>query len=262
MAGLVGLVVCLGCSRSQSADGAPPYVLGVSVGPEFIVLGATFAPPEAVAWRQGPCTATRLRNGREPANLEGNQVDYWVVAGAHLGAARRRSDGTYQAVVRGTLPPGTRLAAEIVGSPDVPGHRWRTPARVPSRVRRRAPEAGFLLRPAEGLALAWEGGDSSHVALSVTLDTGETGAGGEGWLVNCVVARAPGRFAVPGAAFVHAGVPAGVRAVSVAMVAADRAREGDYALDVSPLATDPDLVRGVIGPRPTPSPAPTPTPTR
>lgn len=234
-----------GCSRPAPPIEAPRYVLGVSVGPEFTVLGATFTPPAAVAWRQGPCTATVLQAGREPASLEVQRIDYWVVAGAPVGSARRRPDGTYQAAVRGTLAQGTRLAAEIVGGQEVPDHRWRTPARVPSRVRRTAPAAGFALRVGEPLALAWEGGDSSHVALSVTVDAGGPEAS-DGWLVSCVVSRGPGRFVVPAAAFAQPGVPATARVATVALVAADRAQEGEYALDVSPLAVDDDLVRGTL----------------
>lgn len=234
-----------GCNRPAPPVEAPRFVLGVSVGPEFTVLAATFTPPAAVAWRQGPCTATALRAGREPASQEVQRIDYWVVAGAPLGSARRRPEGSYQAAVRGTLAPGTRLAAEIVGGPEVPDHRWRTPARVPARVRRTAPAAGFSLGVGESLALAWEGGDSSHVALSVTLDAGGPEPS-DGWLVSCVVPRGPGRFVVPAAAFAQPGVPPTARAVSVALVAADRAQEGEYALDVSPLAVDDDLVRGSL----------------
>lgn len=65
-------------------------------------------------------------------------------------------------------------------------------------------------------------------------------------VVSCVVPRGPGRFVVPAAAFAQPGVPPTARAVSVALVAADRAQEGEYALDVSPLAVDDDLVRGSL----------------
>lgn len=231
------------CTRTTPATESPPFVLGVSVGPEFTVLGATFTPPAAVAWRQGPCTAVTLHAGREPASLEVNRIDYWVVAGAPIGSARRRPEGNYQTAVRGTFAPGTRLAAEIVAGPEVPGHRWRTPARVPTRVRRTAPAAGFSLRTDAPLTLTWEGGDSSHVALSVTLDAASP-TPSEGWLISCVVPRAAGRFVVPAAALSQPGAPAAARAITVALVAVDRAQEGDYALDVSPLATEEDLVRG------------------
>ncbi len=51
---------------------------------------------------------------------------------------------------------------------------------------------------------------------------------------------------MPAAAFGQPGVPPTARVATVALVAADRAQEGEYALDVSPLAVDDDLVRGSL----------------
>lgn len=243
------VAVAMGCKPAPEAP--PQHVVTVSAGPDFTVIGASFVNAAQVAWREGPCFAVSLRGVDALPSDDGGRVEAWVVAGPVLGHADRGADGVYRATVRARLPEGTRLAAEIAGGGAVARHRWRTPATVPTAVTRRAPGEGFVLRPSAGLALAWSGGTSSHVAVSVTVARPSVGSAPEPtWEVTCVVPRAPGQFTIPAGAFARfrqwpAMVP---EAVTVAVVACDRAQEGAYALDAMPVARPEDLVRGALQP--------------
>jgi hypothetical protein len=71
-------------------------------------------------------------------------------------------------------------------------------------------------------------------------------------MLSCVVPRAPGSFTLPAAGLAAGLIPAGVDTVTVVATADARVREGDYAIDVTPVGRDEDLVTGTIS-----SPAPT-----
>lgn len=244
-AALLTAALATTCRRAPSVDLAPRFTLGVSPGPGLTVLGATLVGDAQVAYRDARCLGVRLRDGREPPSLEGGRVEAWVVAGAVLGHVDRDPAGRYFAQVRGSLEPGVRVSASLAGSADVPEHRFRTPAVVPRAIRRTAPARGFTVRPGAPLAVAWAEGDGRDVMVLLTIN----GAAGDGYQLTCVAPRAAGRFDVPGAALATSLLPPQAREVSLVAVADDRVREGDYALDVTPVGSPDDEVLGAVAPR-------------
>ncbi len=178
--------------------------------------------------------------------LDGGRVELWVVGGDPIGRVDRSPDGRYHAVVRTALEPGTRVAGNLVGSNAIPAHRFRTPAHVPRAVERIKPDAGFALHAGEGLPVTWRGGDSSHVAVVVTVSHGSADTAQSGWLLTCVVPRARGRFVVPASAFPLARLPTNADTVTVTVAADDRVEEEEYALDVTPVGSAEDQVRGTF----------------
>lgn len=239
-AGLAGLV---GCQKPRS-DRCPPNNITVSPGPDFTVLRASFPRAEDLVWHDRMCTGVRLREGREPDSLPGGRVNVWIARGDVIGHVDRNPQGFYQASVRGTQPHGTRIVAELVGSPSVTGHRFHAWAEVPSAVTRVSPSAGFALRAGEGVDVHWTGGDSSHVSVVVMITAGPEDTAREGYILGCVAPRSPGRFMVPREALAARFIPAGADHVSVAVTADNRVTEDDYALDVTPIGAGDDLVRG------------------
>lgn len=236
----------LACRRpAAEPELAPRFLLGVSVSAEFTAIGANFYATSDLAYRDAHCLGVRTRDGREPPSLEAGRVEAFVNGGAVLGHADRRSDGTYQAAVRAVLPPGTAVSATVAGSSAVAAHRFRTPARVPQPVQVRAPTRGFAIARGEALTVRWTGGDARDVMVVVQFGQG-TGSRGEGWMLTCVAPRAPGSFTVPAAALDARFVPAGADTVTVVATADDRVREGDYAVDVTPVGRDDDLVTGTL----------------
>jgi hypothetical protein len=235
----------LSCRGAAPPDesAAPRFVVGIGPGPGMTAFTATFTRAADLRYRDAHCTATSLNAGAEAPSLDGGRVEAWVAGGQVLGHVDRSPDGMYRAAVRASLPPGTRLAASVAGGPEVPAHRFRSPAKVPANVRHTAPAQGFNLRAGSGLEVRWEGGDSSHVSLTLSLEPPQ-GTVGAGLLVTCVVPRAPGAFTIPAAAVSPALVPAEARSVQLLVAATDRVREGDYALDVVPLGGEDDQVVG------------------
>lgn len=242
----LALLAPAACRRPARPALAPRYLLGLSPGPSFAVLGATLYADRDLRYRDAQCLGAPLAGGGEPPMLDGGRVELWVVGGDILGHVDRSPDGRYHAAVRASLAPGTRVAGSLVGSNAVPAHRFRSPARVPRAVERVGPDAGFALRAGAGLPVAWRGGDSSHVALVVTVSRGPADAAQAGWLLTCVVPRARGRFVIPAAAFAQAGVPADADTVTVTVAADDRVVEGEYALDVTPVGSAEDRVAGAF----------------
>ena len=117
---------------------------------------------------------------------------------------------------------------------------------VPTAVTRSAPAPGFRARRGGALDVAWQGGDSSHVAIVVTASHGASETDPHGTLLTCVVPRAPGAFTVPAAAL--AAVSPDADTITVTVAADDRVAEGDYAFDVTPLGTEADVAAGSFGP--------------
>ncbi len=240
------VALCVGCSHEPRHQ--PRYDVTVSTGSDVTVLRAAFQSPDGAAWSDADCVGVRVREGREPPSLAAGRVDVWVPGGAIVGHVDLHPPRGYQAQVRGALSPGTRVAAGIAGSTSVAGHRFTATVPVPAPVRRTAPEAGFRLRPGAPLRVTWAGGDSSHVAVVVQVAHGAPEQSPEAWMLSCVVPRAPGGFTIPGAALAQAHLPPGSDAVSVAVTADGRAVDGEYALDVTPVGTEDDLVSGVVAP--------------
>lgn len=245
VAASLALALSVAACRDAPADNrAPRYVVGLGPGNTFTVINATFLADSAFLYRDERCTAVALRDGAEPPSLNAGRVEAWVVAGDILGHADRKPDGAYQAAVRTPLTAGTPLSASVAGSGDVPAHRFRTPARVPSPVRRTEPSAGFAVRPGAALPVRWEGGSGSHVSITLSM---EPAIGqGAGLLVSCVVPRAPGSFAIPAAALSAARVPADASAAQLVVVATERVREGDFAIDVALVGAEADQVTGTV----------------
>lgn len=249
---LVGLVIASSCRRGTSPEGlAPRFLVGVSTSPEFTAIGANFYPSSEIGYRDRECLGVRLRDGGEPPSLEAGRVEAFVVDGPVLGHADRSAAGVYQAAVRAVLPVGTLVSARIAGSEAVPARSFHTPARAPAAVRVVAPPAGFVLTRGRALTVRWQGGDSGSVMI-VLQATGGAGAQGVGWMLTCVVPRSPGRFELPAGGLREGLIPASANAVTVVATADERVREGDYAIDVTPVGRDVDLVAGSIN-----SPAPT-----
>ncbi len=230
----LGLVACALVACRPPAppreDKAPRNVVMVGPGPAFTVIMGSFTAARDVRYHDANCLAVPMHDGAEPVSAPAGRLETWVVAGDILGHVERNRDGVYQAAVRTVLPAGTRVAANIPGSADVPAHRFRTPAMVPTAVRREAPAAGFVVRVGEGLPVRWSGGSGSHVTLTLTLEP--AGGHGAGLLVTCAAPARAGAFTIPAAALTRALVPDGVVTARLAVAATDRAREGDYALDV------------------------------
>lgn len=239
------LLALASCRRKTDDAPAPRFLVGVSTSPEFTAIGGSFYAAQDIAYRDRACLGLRLRDGREPASLEAGRVEAFVVGGAVLGHADRRADGTYQAAVRAVLPAGTAVSARAAGSNAVPAHTFHTPARVPHPVRMTAPARGFALTRGQPLTVRWEGGDSSDVMIVVQVTRGAEGRG-EGWMLTCVVPRAEGSFAVPAAALAARFIPEGADTVTVVATADERVREGEYAVDVTPVGSDDDLVSGSV----------------
>lgn len=241
---LLGLLAAIACHRSDGPALAPRYLVGLSPGPSFAVLGATLYPDRALLYRDARCLGVSLAEGREPPMLDAGRVELWVVGGDPIGRVERSAEGRYHAAVRTVLAPGTRVAGNLVGGTAVPAHRFHSPAHVPLAVRRIKPDAGFTLRAGEGLPVTWRGGDSSHVALVVTVSRGPADAARDGWLLTCVVPRARGRFVIPASALARARMPADADTVTVTVAADDRVEEEEYALDVTPVGSADDQVVG------------------
>lgn len=245
---LATVVVCA-CKSAPAPQAepstAPRFVVGVSPGPGMTAFTASFVRESDLRYRDAHCTATSLRDGAEPPSLDGGRVEAWVAGGQVLGHTDRSAEGVYRAAVRVALPAGTPLAASVAGGADVPAHRFRSPAKVPTSVRRTAPAQGFNLRAGSGLEVRWEGGDSSHVTLTLSLEPPQ-GTQGAGLLVSCVVPRSSGSFTIPAAALSPSLVPAEARSAVLLVAATDRVREGDYALDVVPLGGEDDQVVGTF----------------
>lgn len=242
---LVSLGSLAACRRGAPDAPAPRFLVGVSPSAEFTAIGASFYASQDLAYRDRACLGLRLRDGREPASLEAGRVEAFIVGGAVLGHADRRAEGTYQAAVRAVLPAGAAVSASIAGSPGVPAHTFHTPAHVPRPVRMTAPSRGFALTRDQPLTVRWEGGDSSDVMIVVQVTRGAE-ARGEGWMLTCVVPRAEGAFTIPAAAMASRYIPSGADTVTVVATADDRVREGDYAVDVTPVGRDDDLVSGSV----------------
>ncbi len=242
LASIAGLS-CKGPAAPQADTRAPLYVVGIGPGAGLTAFTATFLRARDLRYRDAHCTAVSLTDGAEAPAADGGRFEAWVAGGQVLGHVDRAPDGVYRAAVRVTLTPGTRLAGGIAGGADVPAHRFRSPATVPTAVRRVAPAQGFNLRATEGLAVRWEGGSGSHVSLTLSLEPPQ-GTRGNGLLVSCVAPRAPGAFTVPAAAF--AAAPAEAQSAQLLVAATDRVREGDYALDAVLLGSEDDQVVGAF----------------
>ncbi len=240
---LLTLTAC----RAHDPPRQVPYNVTVSIGTDLTVLRGSFTDPSSLAWSSPDCIGIRLHDNAEPASLPAGRINVWTPFGAVIGHVDPRPGGVYQAQVRGALPPGTHVAAAIQGSSAVPAHRFRTAPTVPARVRRLAPEGGMTLHPGAPLRVAWEGGDSSHVAVLLLAAHGSPDTAAEAWMVSCVVPRAPGGFTVPAAALARAYLPSGADTWSVAVTADNRVVEDDFALDVTPVATPDDVVTGTVG---------------
>lgn len=240
----LALLASASCRRTAEPSLAPRYLLGLSPGPSFTVLGATLYADRDLQYHDANCLGVTLTGGREPPMLDGGRVELWVVGGDPIGRVDRSPDGRYHAAVRTALPPGTHVAGNLVGSNSVPAHRFRTPAHVPLAIQRIKPDAGFALRAGEGLPVTWRGGDSSHVALVVTVSHGPADTAQTGWLLTCVVPRGRGRFAIPASAFPRARIPADADTVTVTVAADDRVVEEEYALDVTPVGSAEDQAVG------------------
>jgi hypothetical protein len=245
-ASLLALALLASCRRPGGPSLAPRYLLGLSPGPSFAVLGATLYADRDLQYRDASCLGTSLAGGREPPMLDGGRLDLWVVGGDPIGHVDRSADGRYHAAVRTALEPGTRVAGSLAGSNDVPAHRFHSPPHVPLAVQRIKPDAGFTLRAGEGLPVSWRGGDSTHVALVVTVSHGPADAAQTGWLLTCVVPRGRGRFVIPAGAFPRARVPADADTVTVNVAADDRVVEEEYALDVTPVGSAEDQAVGAF----------------
>lgn len=246
------LVACgcvVACTKASAPveSGPPQYVIGVGPGAGMTAITATFTRPQDVKYRDAHCTAVALDDGAEPPSLEGGRVEVWVAGGQVLGHVDRNAAGAYRAAIRAVLPPGTRLAGSVAGGAGVPAHRFRAPAVVPSPVQTMAPAQGFNARPTQGLDVRWQGGDSSHVSITLSFEPPQ-GTHGAGLLVSCVVPRAPGRFTVPAGAMGAAIVPHDARSVQLLVAATDRVRDGAYALDVIPLGGEGDQIVGTWSP--------------
>ncbi len=244
MLATVALCACKSAPAPQAEPAtAPRFVVGIGPGTGITAFTASFARESDLRYRDAHCTATPLTSGTEPPSLDAGRVEAWVAGGQVLGHVDCTRSGAYRAAVRTTLPPGTRLAASVAGGAEVPAHRFRSPAKVPTSVRRAAPAQGFNLRAGSGLEVRWEGGDSSHVTLTLSLEPPQ-GTPGAGLLVSCVVPRAAGRFTIPAAALSASLVPSEARSAVLLVAATDRVREGDYALDVVPLGGEDDQIVG------------------
>jgi hypothetical protein len=200
----------------------------------------------ALAPRYLLCLGVSLAAGREPPMLDGGRLDLWVVGGDPIGHVDRSAEGRYHAAVRTALEPGTRVAGSLAGSNAVEAHRFHSPAHVPLAVQRITPDAGFALRAGEGLPVTWRGGDSTHVALVVTVSRGPGDAAQSGWLLTCVVPRGRGRFVIPARAFPAGRVPADADTVTVTVAADDRVVEEEFALDVTPVGSADDQAVGTF----------------
>ncbi len=244
-ASLLALALCAAaCRRPGGPALAPRYLVGLSPGPSFAVLGATLYADRDLVYRDAQCLGVALAGGREPPMLDAGRVELWVVGGDPIGHVDRSADGRYHAAVRTALEPGTRVAGNLVGSSAVPGHRFHTPARIPRAIQRIKPDAGFALRAGEALPVTWRGGDSSHVALVVTVSRGPADAAQTAWLLTCVVPRGRGRFVIPAGAFPRARMPSDADTVTVTVAADDRVVEEEYALDVTPVGSADDQAVG------------------
>lgn len=243
-AALLALTLALACRRTDGPLLAPRYLLGLSPGPSFTVLGATLYADQHIRYRDAQCVGVELTQGREPPMLDGGRVELWVVGGDQIGHVDHSPQGRYQAAVRSVLAPGTRVAGNLVGSAAVPAHRFHAPAHVPLPVERIKPDGGFTLRPGEPLPVTWRGSDSSHVAIVVTVSRGPAESAATGWMLTCVAPRARGRFSIPPSAFPRAHVPADADTVTVTVAADDRVQEGEYALDVTPVGSAEDMAVG------------------
>lgn len=234
-------LLALGC-RHKPSDKVAVNNITVSPGAEFTVLRANFPRAEDLVFHDASCTGVRLHEGREPDSLPGGRVNVWIARGDVVGHVERNRDGVYQAQVRGGLPHGARVVAELLGSTEVQGHRFRAWAEVPSAVTPTAPPEGFSQHAGAPMELRWAGGDSSHVSVVVMVTVGDRGS--EGYILGCVAPRAAGKFVVPAAALARGLIPEGADRVSVAVTADNRVTEDEYALDVTPLGTNADLVNG------------------
>ncbi len=242
---LAAFVAAVACRRSPAGPApAPRYLLGLSPGPSFTVLGATLYADRDLRYRDSQCLGVKLVQGHEPPMLDGGRVELWVVGGDQIGHVDRSPAGRYHAAVRSVLTPGTRVAGNLVGSPSVAAHRFHSPAHVPLPVQRIRPDAGFALRLGEPLPVTWRGSDSSHVAIVVTVSRGPAEAATEGWLLTCVAPRGRGRFSIPATAFPREHIPADADTVTVTVAADDRVVEEDYALDVTPVGSAEDQAVG------------------
>lgn len=239
----MAVLSCRNAPPPADESTAPRFVVGIGPGPGMTAFTASFARVSDLRYRDAHCTATSLTGGAEPPSLDGGRVEAWVAGGQVLGHVDCSSSGAYRAAVRTTLPPGTRLAASVAGGAEVPAHRFRSPAKVPTAVRHTAPAQGFNLNAGRGLEVRWEGGDSSHVSLTLSLEPPQ-GTPGNGLLISCVVPRAAGVFTIPAAALSASTVPLEARSVQLLVAATDRVREGDFALDVVPLGGEDDQVVG------------------
>ncbi len=237
------LVACKPPSPPRE-DKAPRNVVVVGPGREFTVIMGSFTAARDVRYHDAHCLAVPMHDGAEPVSAPAGRLEAWVVAGDILGHVERNADGVYQAAVRTVLPAGTRVAANIPGSADVPAHRFRTPATVPTAVRREAPAPGFVVRVGEGLPVRWSGGSGSLVTLTLSLEP--AGGRGDGLLVTCAAPARRGTFTIPAGALARALVPDGAVTARLAVAATDRAREGDYALDVVLVGGGDEQVSGAV----------------
>lgn len=235
------LAACRG-PATPAAERAPRNVVVIGPSPRFTVLLGSFTAVRDLRYHDAHCLAVPTRDGAEPVSADAGRLEAWVVGGDILGHVARNGDGLYHAAVRRVLPPGTRLAARVPGSGDVPAHQFRTPATVPTAARREAPGPGFAMRAGAGLPVRWIPGSGSHVTLTLALDP--AGGRGDGLLVTCAAPAAAGAFTIPAAAL--AAAPAGVTTARLALAATDRAREGDFALDVVLVGDDGAEVTGTF----------------
>jgi len=241
---LLALLLVAGCRHRARPPAAPRYLLGLSPGPSFTVLGATLYADRDLRHRDSECLGVKLVQGREPPMLDGGRVELWVVGGDQIGHVDRSPDGRYHAAVRSSLAPGTRVAGNLVGSASVAAHRFHTPARVPLAVQRIKPDTGFSLRVGEALPITWRGGNSSHVAIVVTVSRGPAESATDGWLLTCVVPRGRGRYSIQPTALPREHIPADADTVTVTVAADDRVVEDEYAFDVTPVGSAEDQAVG------------------
>jgi len=230
---LLALLTFLGfgaCRKPPSLDAskAPRNVVVVGPGAEFTVIMGSFTAPRDLRYHDPHCLAVPTHDGAEPVSANAGRLEVWVVGGPILGHVERNGDAMYQTAVRTVLAPGTRVSAHFPGSSEVPAHRFRTSATVPSPIHREHPRTGFVLRAGEGLPVRWSRGEASHVTLTLTLEPSD--GRGEGLLITCVVPASSRAFTVPARAIALA--PEGVARARLVLVATGRAQEGDFALDV------------------------------
>jgi hypothetical protein len=238
-------VVFLSCHDAPVM--APLHVVSVAAGTGMTAITATFSDPATLRFRNESCVAVTLHHGAEPPAQHAGRVEAWIAGGQILGHTDRSSEGMYQAAIRATLPAGTPIAASNSGGTDVAAHRFRKSVRVPQGIRRTAPGQGFSVRSGAGVLVRWEGGDSSHVSITLSFEPPQ-GTTGDGVLINCVVPRSPGNYTVTADALSRSHIPTQAQSLQVLVVPVDRVRDGDYALDATTLVSDSDQIFGTLSP--------------